>query len=94
MIKIIIERRIMPGLEREYEQAAREAMRAAMTASGFITGESLHESGHTEHRLLITSWRDIQSWKAWQHSEERQRVMQLLLPLLTDDERITTYEHP
>ena len=30
MIKIIIERRIMPGLEDEYEQAAREAMRVSL----------------------------------------------------------------
>lgn len=94
MIKIIIERRIMPGLEQEYEQAAREVMRASVTASGFIAGESLHEYNRTDHRLLITLWRDLRSWKEWQHSPERDRAMQRLLPLLTEEERITAYEHP
>ena len=93
MIKIIIERRIMPGLEQEYEQAARQAIRYSMTAPGFLSGESLHEYGRTEHRLLITLWRDLASWKAWQHSPERERVMQSLLPLLAEDERVTAYEH-
>ena len=41
MIKIIIERRIMPGLEEEYEEAAREAMRQSLGARGFVGGESL-----------------------------------------------------
>ncbi|SFH76240.1 antibiotic biosynthesis monooxygenase family protein [Modicisalibacter xianhensis] len=94
MIKIIIERRIMPGLEQEYEQAAREAMRYAMSAPGFISGESLHEHGNTEHRMLITLWRDLASWKEWERSSEREIVMQALLPLLAEDERITAYEHP
>ncbi|MCG7602042.1 antibiotic biosynthesis monooxygenase [Halomonas sp. McH1-25] len=94
MIKIIIERRIMPGLEQEYEQAAREAMRYAMGASGFISGESLHEHDNTQHRLLITQWRDLASWKTWQHSQEREIVMQKLLPLLSEEERITAYLHP
>ena len=38
MIKIIIERRIMPGLEDEYEQAAREAMRVSLGVRGFVGG--------------------------------------------------------
>ncbi|GHA90286.1 hypothetical protein GCM10007159_09930 [Modicisalibacter luteus] len=84
----------MPGLEQEYEEAAREAVRYSMTASGFISGESLHEHGNTEHRLLITQWRDLASWKAWQHSQQREAVLQKLLPLLTEEERITAYEHP
>ena len=41
MIKIIIERRIMPGLEEEYEEAAREAMRFSLGARGFVGGETL-----------------------------------------------------
>lgn len=93
MIKIIIERRIMPGLEQEYEQAAREAMRTSIFAPGFIAGESLKEYDRPAHRLLITLWRDYSAWKQWQHSSERERAMQRILPLLADEERITAYEH-
>ncbi|MGM0537197.1 MAG: antibiotic biosynthesis monooxygenase family protein [Pseudomonadota bacterium] len=92
MIKIIIERRIMPGLEEEYEEAAREAMRHSLGASGFVGGESLVELGHSDRRLMITKWRDMRAWKEWYQSETRARVMQSLLPLLTEEERIRIYE--
>ncbi|MFC3282461.1 antibiotic biosynthesis monooxygenase family protein [Litchfieldella rifensis] len=93
MIKILIERHIMPGLEEEYDQAAREAMRAAINARGFIAGESLCERHHPERRLLITQWRDLSAWKDWQHSSERERAMQHVLPLLTEEEHIRVFEH-
>ncbi|GHC29615.1 antibiotic biosynthesis monooxygenase family protein [Aidingimonas halophila] len=93
MIKVLIERRIMPGLEAEYEQAAREAMRASINAKGFIAGESLCERHHPDRRLLITQWRDLSAWTDWLHSPEREHVMQWVLPLLTENESIRIYEH-
>ena len=92
MIKIIIERRIMPGLEDEYEQAAREAMRVSLGVRGFVGGETLVELGHTDRRLMITKWRDLRAWKEWYASEERAMAMQRILPLLTEDETIRIYE--
>ncbi|MEQ6918496.1 antibiotic biosynthesis monooxygenase family protein [Halomonas aquatica] len=92
MIKIIIERRIMPGLEEEYEEAARDAMRQSLGAPGFVGGESLVELGHSDRRLMITKWRDLRAWKEWYQSEARGRVMQGMLPLLTEEESIRIYE--
>lgn len=92
MIKIIIERRIMPGLEEDYEQAARQAMRASLGARGFVGGETLVEMGHSDRRLMITKWRDLRAWKEWYTSEARSNVMQHILPLLTEEETIRIYE--
>ncbi|MCL7930558.1 antibiotic biosynthesis monooxygenase family protein [Halomonas llamarensis] len=92
MIKIIIERRIMPGLEEEYEQAAREAMRVSLGARGFVGGETLVEMGHSDRRLMITKWRDLRAWKEWHTSEDRAAAMQRILPLLTEEETIRVYE--
>ncbi|MYL24158.1 antibiotic biosynthesis monooxygenase family protein [Vreelandella massiliensis] len=92
MIKIIIERRIMPGLEEDYEQAAREAMRVSLGARGFVGGETLVEMGHTDRRLMITKWRDLRAWKEWHTSEARAAAMQRILPLLTEEETIRIYE--
>ncbi|MDN3557746.1 antibiotic biosynthesis monooxygenase family protein [Halomonas maura] len=91
MIKIIIERRIMPGLEAEYEEAAREAMRQVLGAPGFGGGETLVEKDHSDRRLIITQWRDLRAWKEWRDSEQRSRVMQQMLPLLTEDEHVRIY---
>ncbi|RUR55957.1 antibiotic biosynthesis monooxygenase family protein [Vreelandella populi] len=92
MIKVIIERRIMPGLEAEYELAAREAMRISLGIRGFIGGETLVRLGHTDRRLMITKWRDLRAWKEWHASEARASAMQRILPLLTEDETIQIYE--
>ena len=92
MIKIIIERRIMPGLEEEYEQAAREAMRQSLGADGFFGGESLVEQGRSDRRLMITKWRDLRAWKAWYNSEARERAMQHVQPLLTEAENVRIFE--
>ena len=92
MIKIIIERRIMPGLEEDYEQAAREAMRVSLGARGFVGGETLVEMGHTDRRLMITKWRDLRAWILWYTSEARSNAMQRILPLLTEEETIRIYE--
>ncbi|MBZ5488891.1 antibiotic biosynthesis monooxygenase [Halomonas aquamarina] len=92
MIKVIIERRITPGLEDEYEQAALEAMRVSLGISGFVGGETLVQLGHTDRRLMITKWRDLRAWKEWHASEARATAMQRILPLLTEDETIRIYE--
>ncbi|NIC07323.1 antibiotic biosynthesis monooxygenase family protein [Billgrantia bachuensis] len=92
MIKIIIERRIMPGLEEEYEEAAREAMRYSLGARGFVGGETLVERDHSDRRLVIVKWRNLNAWNEWYTSEERARAMQRIMPLLTEDESIRIYE--
>ncbi|QOR39545.1 DUF1330 domain-containing protein [Billgrantia diversa] len=92
MIKIIIERRIMPGLEEEYEEAAREAMRHSLGARGFVGAETLVERGHSDRRLMVVKWRNLSAWNEWYTSEERARAMQRILPLLTEDETIRIYE--
>ncbi|WP_252109767.1 MULTISPECIES: antibiotic biosynthesis monooxygenase family protein [unclassified Halomonas] len=92
MVKVIIERRIMPGLEQEYEQAAREAMRVSLGVSGFVSGETLVKIGQPDRRLMITKWRDLRAWKEWHQSEARARAMEQILPLLTEDETVQVFE--
>ena len=92
MIKVIIERRIMPGLEDEFEQAAREAIRASLGARGFLSGETLVELGQTDRRLMITKWQDLRAWKEWHASDARASAMQRILPLLTENETVRIYQ--
>ncbi|MCP1315872.1 antibiotic biosynthesis monooxygenase [Halomonas sp. 707D7] len=92
MVKVIIERRIMPGLEEEYELAAREAMRASLGARGFIGGETLVKLGHSDRRLMITQWRDLRAWQEGHRSEARATVMERILPLLTEEETVQIFE--
>lgn len=91
MIKIIIERRIMPGLEEEYTRAAQEAIHASRHVEGFISGESLVEQGRADRRLVVTQWRNLSAWKCWYASDARAAAMQHVFPLLTGDETIRAF---
>ncbi|WP_447528329.1 MULTISPECIES: antibiotic biosynthesis monooxygenase family protein [unclassified Vreelandella] len=92
MVKVIIERRIMPGLEEEYEQAARQAMRVSLGVRGFVGGETLVKIGQPDRRLMITKWRDLRAWNEWHQSEARADAMARILPLLTEDETVQIFE--
>jgi len=92
MIKVIIERRIMPGLEDEHEKAAREAMRSSLGARGFLNGEILVERGRSDRRMVIVECQTLDAWNEWHTSEARRYAMQRILPLLTEDETIRIYE--
>lgn len=92
MLNVIIERRIMPGLEEEYENAARSAMHASLGASGFIGGETLMALERADQRLMVTRWRDERAWKAWYTSEARATAMQRILPLLCEEETVRLYQ--
>lgn len=92
MIKVIIERRIMPGLKEEYEEAMRKALRSSLGARGFVDGETLVERGRSDRRLVIMKWRSLDAWNEWHASEARRDAMQHILPLLTEDETVRIYE--
>lgn len=91
MITVIIERRIMPGLEEEYEEAARKAMHSSLGARGFMGGETLVERGQSDRRLVVVKCRTLAAWKEWYGSEKRAYAMQRILPLLTQEETIRIY---
>ncbi|SEI56118.1 Heme-degrading monooxygenase HmoA [Allopseudospirillum japonicum] len=93
MIKVIIERTLTPGLEIEYEQAARAILQATLRAEGYISGESLKDANNPNHRFIITLWRDKTAWHRWETSEERYQVLTGIAPLLSGDEKVTILEH-
>lgn len=92
MIRVIIERHIAQTLESTYEQAAKNTLQQAVSADGFISGESLRNADDSNHRLILSNWRSIQDWQRWFMSEERKEVMNVLMPMLETDEKITILE--
>ncbi|UZE94642.1 antibiotic biosynthesis monooxygenase family protein [Alkalimarinus alittae] len=92
MIRVIIERHIAETLETTYEQAAKNTLQQAVSADGFISGESLRNANDPNHRLILSNWRSVQDWHRWFQSDERKDVMNVLMPMLETDEKITILE--
>lgn len=93
MIRVLIERHIADGLAEHYDTTARGILQQAIDTHGFISGESLRNSHDPNHRLLIATFRTLQDWQLWEHSQERHDMMAKLTPMLETEEKITLFEH-
>ncbi|WP_372983194.1 antibiotic biosynthesis monooxygenase [Marinobacter sediminum] len=92
MIRVLIERHIAESLEDAYEQRARKVLQQAVSAPGFISGETLSDRHDPNHRITMANWRSEADWDRWFHSEERRELMSELVPMMDREEIITVLE--
>lgn len=89
MIRVLIERHIAESLESAYEERSRKVLQQAVSAPGFISGETLVDAHDPNHRLTLANWRSEADWHQWYHSEERKGLLTELKPMMDRDEVIT-----
>lgn len=89
MIRVLIERHIAESLESVYEECSRSVLRQAISAPGFVSGETLVDANDPNHRLTLCNWRSTTDWHRWYHSDERKELMTQLMPMMDQDEKIT-----
>jgi len=92
MIRVFIERRVPSELIDVYNALARENLQSAMSTTGFISGEVLFDINDTEKRLIVATYRTLNDWSRWYHSEERRNMMARITPMLEQAEKISIYE--
>ncbi|PKM22213.1 MAG: antibiotic biosynthesis monooxygenase [Gammaproteobacteria bacterium HGW-Gammaproteobacteria-14] len=89
MIRVLIERQIIEGLERPYSNAITQMMQAIVRAPGFVSGESLRELDRPNHHLVLSAWSSRHAWQRWAVSRERRDALDAISPFLGEPERIT-----
>ena len=89
MIKVIIERFIAEGLERPYEQAVGTLLNVMTAAQGYISGESLIDTKHPNHYVVVARWSTEDDWKNWFFSQERKQMLTAIGPFLQTEEKCT-----
>ncbi len=92
MIRVIIERHIAHTLETTYDTVSKRTLQTAVSAPGFISGESLRNADDKNHCMILSNWRSVQDWHRWFASEERKEMMNELNPILETEEKITILE--
>ena len=93
MIRVLIERHIAETLESAYEDRSRKVLQNAVSAPGFVSGETLVDTHDANHRLTLSNWRSEADWQRWLLSEERRELMAELIPMMDRDEIITVWQH-
>lgn len=74
MIRVIIERKIKSGKEREAWDLLHDLRSKAMRQTGYVSGETL--MGHDDPLLwvVISAWLKAENWQDWLNSPERKAL--------------------
>ncbi len=87
-VKVIIERRFLPGQERRALEILRSMRARCLEEPGYISGETLRDSEDSQSVVVISAWFGLMDWKRWQASEERRAFETKMRPLLASPERV------
>ena len=81
-VKIIIRRRIPKGKEAQVLPLLLDLRSKAITQSGYISGETLRNVDEPEDYVVISTWKSLNDWKAWEASQGRAEIQKRIDGLL------------
>ena len=91
MVRVMIERRCRADKAAEAESLLMELRAGAMQQRGYVSGETLRAVDDPSLWLVISTWLDANTWKAWQKKAERRALSDKLAGLLLAPEKITLF---
>jgi heme-degrading monooxygenase HmoA len=92
-IKVLIQRKVKPGKEKELREVVKELRSVAVRTSGYISGETLRSIEEPSLHLVISAWKSIEDWKRWLNSSERKALEERTLPILEEPTKVSSYEY-
>ena len=92
-IKILIERKIKPGKEKEFIKAVKELRAMAIHAQGYISGETFCSIEDPSIHLVISTWRGIEDWNRWANSPSREAFQKKVGTILEAPTKVASYQH-
>ena len=93
VVKILIQRKIKPGREKELNKAVRELRSKAIHAEGYISGETLCSIEDLSVHLVMSTWKSLEDWNRWVDSPERKVFEQKIDAILEEPTKITSYQY-
>ena len=89
MLAVLIKRILAPGMESTYEEFSRKIIQAAVPARGFISSKAFKDLNEPSIRYTLIQMESLADWKAWFQSDERQKALGQIQPLLREPENIS-----
>ncbi|MBL4608782.1 MAG: hypothetical protein JKY01_13280 [Pseudomonadales bacterium] len=89
MIKVLIERRVIPELDDLYRKLSKDTLLEAGKVPGFVTGEALKDCHNSTYYYVISTWKSEVFWNKWLHSEQRKYLSAQIRHVLERDESYT-----
>ena len=89
MIRVIIERKLKRV--EHISRLLRQIRAAAMAQRGYVSGETLVGTEDTHAITVISTWKSLEYWQAWEKSEQRVTLDRQIASLLTEPPIVKTY---
>jgi heme-degrading monooxygenase HmoA len=83
-IKVIIERKIKEGKEKEVGELLRALRAKALLAPGYISGQTLRAIDDPNVFVVISTWKSLEDWQRWEQDPERNELQQKINELLQE----------
>ena len=91
MVRIFIERHVKDG--ERLLPLLRDLRAAAMHQPGYVSGETLVNTGNNSNIIVISTWQSLKDWKAWEASETRAKIDRQIESLLVEKPKVTAYRY-
>lgn len=92
-VKILIQRKVKPGHEAEIQAVIRDLRSRAMAAEGFISGETLRSVEDPSIHLVISTWKNIESWNSWANEQGRRALEERIRDYLDEPTKMTPFQY-
>ena len=92
--KVLIKRRVSKEKEGELLPLILELRTLATLQAGYMSGETLRNAKNSEEYLVISTWRTVDAWKAWEASIERTQVQEKIDSLLGEKTEFEIFYYP
>jgi heme-degrading monooxygenase HmoA len=93
VVKILIQRKIKPGREKELNDAVRDLRSKATRAQGYISGATLRSIEDPSLHLVMSTWKSLEDWDRWANSPERKAFQQKTDAMLEGSTKVTPYQY-
>jgi len=90
-VKIIIRRKVSEGKEAQLLPLLVEMRRKAMAQPGYISGKTLVNVRDSHDYVVISTWKSIEAWKAWEVDQARAEIQNKIDSLLEEKTKLDTY---
>ena len=92
MIRVIVERHLKEGKREDLIPLLIELRMAALRQPGYISGETLTKAEDPSTITVLSTWRSLKEWQAWEKTEARKKIYQKIEPLLRDKPKVSIYQ--
>ena len=91
--KIIIDRRVKKGKVPDFLKLLEELRRKAISAKGYISGETLQASDDAYNLIVVSTWHSADEWRNWEKTPEREELQGKIEKLIVRPTKVKIYEN-